>query len=428
MARIIVTAPGSLGDVNPLLAIARGLSDAGYDVLLLASERYLPLAQAAGLDTRSLVSERDFQRMANDPDIWHPVRGPTVIFRHAVGQFLNSHYEWLDGIGDPKHTVLVSHILDFAGRIYRDRHPEARFVSVLPAPSPLRSHREPPRLSSHRWERWIPRTLMPAFYRAADAWIARAEGGQINRLRASLGLPPVRRLLDRWWWSPDLVLCLFPEWFSIPARDLLPQMRLTGFPLADSGDWVDESVARETRSIVDRLAPRRPIVFAPGSAHHHAADFLQSASEACRRLERHGILLSSDASQFPAALPDGVVTARYLPFGQILPHASAIVHHGGVGTTSQSFRAGIPQLVMPMAFDQFDNADRVARLGCGSWTPMARQSPERLARLLTELPQCATRTAEIAGRIPNGSEAVAAAVRWIGELVHGDSNCSNPLA
>jgi UDP:flavonoid glycosyltransferase YjiC (YdhE family) len=39
------------------------------------------------------------------------------------------------------------------------------------------------------------------------------------------------------------------------------------------------------------------------------------------------------------------------------------VSHGGIGTLSQALAAGIPQLVMPLAFDQFDNAVRLKRLG-----------------------------------------------------------------
>ena len=44
----------------------------------------------------------------------------------------------------------------------------------------------------------------------------------------------------------------------------------------------------------------------------------------------------------------------------------AIVHHGGIGTCAQGFASGIPQVLMPMGFDQPDNALRVTRLGMGA--------------------------------------------------------------
>ena len=55
----------------------------------------------------------------------------------------------------------------------------------------------------------------------------------------------------------------------------------------------------------------------------------------------------------------------YVPFSQLLPQSAVLVHHGGIGSTAQALAAGIPQLIMAMAFDQPDNANRVHRLGVG---------------------------------------------------------------
>lgn len=414
---IIVTAPGSLGDVNPLLAIARALKLASHEVLFLAAERYLPLAVRAGLNCRPLVSEVQFQRLAGDPRLWSPRHGTRLIFREAVEQFLETHYRWLSEHCTPGKTLLVSHVLDFAGRIYRDAHPETKFVSVLPAPALLRSQRTPPRLSSFFWEPWIPRSALPSLYRAADRWLDRIGAEPINRLRQSLGLPPVQRIVDRWWWSPDLVLCLFPEWYSIDPRDMHPSMRMIGFPLADSADCLADEVKQQLQQLWERLEGEAPLVFAPGTAHEHAAPFLHSAAEVCRRLNRAGILISTNPRQLPEQLPRRVVTASYLPFSQVLPRSAAIVHHGGVGTTSQALRAGVPQVVMPMAFDQFDNAHRVRQLQCGSWLPMRRQTSQRLSSLVEGLPRTATGTAAVAQRLTQQPAATELAVAAIHDLL-----------
>jgi rhamnosyltransferase subunit B len=382
-----------------MLFIAKILADAGYEVLFLAAERYLHLAHRAGLETRALVSEAQFSRLSGDPRLWHPRHGVKLIFQEAVGQFLDEHLAWLERSCDPQRTMLVSHMLDLAGRIYRDLHPETRMVSALPAPALLRSRIAPPRLSGFWWERSIPPSCMPLVYRAADRWVDRVGGRSINRLRRAHGLPPVTRILDRWWWSPDLQLGLFPDWFSIPPSELPPTMRLTGFPLADSARFVDPQLSGQLSAMLQRCGGRRPLVFAPGTAHHHARKFLHAANEVCHRLQQPGILISTEPSQLPSLLADGVHTADYLPFSELLPQAAAIIHHGGVGTTSQALRAGIPQLVLPMAFDQFDNAERVARLGCGSWLPMRKLSTARLQRLIATLPQSAGGTEQAARRV-----------------------------
>lgn len=382
MIDTIVTAPGSLGDVNPLIAIARGLQGRGRRVMFVAAERYLHLAQRAGLATRPLLPESVFSKVVDDPNLWHARKGLKVVFGPAGQGFLEEHYAWLKTQYEPGRTLVVSHVLDFAGRVFRDAHPEVAYCSVVPAPALLRSLAAPPRLTRWGVETRLPRPFLALGYRQVDRVIDALIAPAINRLRTQVGLPPIERVLDRWWASPDLTLGLFPEWFSVPAVDLPPHMRCVGFPLADSGDLLPEASQRMVSQALAPLGGARPIVFAPGSAHAHARHFLTAAAEACRRLGSPGLLLSSVADQFPENLPPGVITARYLPFGELLKSARAIVHHGGIGTTSQALAAGLPQVVVPMAFDQFDNAARVHRLGCGRWLPMVKVSAKRLQRQL----------------------------------------------
>ena len=374
----IVTAPGSLGDVNPMLAIARQLQARGRSVIFLAAERYLPLATMAGLSTRALVSEERFARTLANPNIWKPMHGAKIILREVVGDYLEAHFDWLSANYQPGKTILVSHLLDFAGRVFRDRHPDLFMASVVLAPAVLRSKTQPPRLTARAWEPAIPLFLRPALYWLADRWIDSLAGKQVNRLRSRVGLAPVRNLINDWWLSPDLTIGMFPDWFSIPASDLPRQCELSGFPLADSGDLVPATELAELERVLAAIGGRPPIVFAPGTAHVHAGEFLNFANSVCEKLQQPGILISSAADQLPKQLTQGIITAKYLPFRRLLPHSTAIVHHGGVGTTSQSLAAGIPQLVLPMAFDQFDNAQRVQRLGCGAWFPMRKLTLDRL--------------------------------------------------
>ncbi len=59
----LVTAPGSLGDVNPMLGIAQSLQSRGRRVLFLAAEPYLHLAERAGLQTRILTPKDEFDAL-----------------------------------------------------------------------------------------------------------------------------------------------------------------------------------------------------------------------------------------------------------------------------------------------------------------------------------------------------------------------------
>jgi UDP:flavonoid glycosyltransferase YjiC (YdhE family) len=126
-------------------------------------------------------------------------------------------------------------------------------------------------------------------------------------------------------------------------------------------------------------------VFTPGSANLHAREFFRTAVDACLRLGRRGMLLTRFVEQVPAELPATVRHFAYVPLTPLLPRCAALVHHGGIGTAAQAMAAGVPQLIMALAHDQFDNADRVQRLGLGDWlTPFWFRGP-RVARKLAAL-------------------------------------------
>jgi uncharacterized protein (TIGR00661 family) len=143
--------------------------------------------------------------------------------------------------------------------------------------------------------------------------------------------------------------------------------------------------------------------------------------DACVKLDRPGLLLSTHAENFPDRLPESVRTMAYASFGQLLPQCSAIVHHGGIGTTSQALAAGIPQIIRPLAFDQFDNATRVESLGCGRWLRADKLLADTLQSILDERRDAdrpeVSPLAEIASRL-SGIDAAAVAAAEIEKLMH----------
>lgn len=101
-------------------------------------------------------------------------------------------------------------------------------------------------------------------------------------------------------------------------------------------------------------------------------------------------------------LPSSVIAVEYVPFSLLLPQSAALVYHGGIGTCSQALAAGIPHLVMAMAHDQPDNANRLRRLGVGMGiTPRQFKGP-RVAECLKHLlesPGVAAHCADCAHRM-----------------------------
>jgi UDP:flavonoid glycosyltransferase YjiC (YdhE family) len=124
------------------------------------------------------------------------------------------------------------------------------------------------------------------------------------------------------------------------------------------------------------------------------------------------LLLLGEQSNRPADLPEGVAAFDYAPYGQLLPRARAVVHQGGIGTTAQGLRAGIPALVVPFSHDQFDNGSRVARVGAGRVLPRAKYNAASAAKELRALladESYTTRAAEVGRQIRSENGAVTAA-------------------
>jgi UDP:flavonoid glycosyltransferase YjiC (YdhE family) len=151
---------------------------------------------------------------------------------------------------------------------------------------------------------------------------------------------------------------------------------------------------------------------------YHGHDFFVASVQACHRLNRRGLLLSRHPDQIPKSLPPAIRHFAYVPFSRVLPAAAALVHHGGIGTSAQALAAGCPQLVTPFAHDQFDNADRIVRLGVGrsitAGKYTAKSAAAELSRLLSA-PRVTTQCRAIADRL-RSDDAVGRTCHLIEEL------------
>jgi UDP:flavonoid glycosyltransferase YjiC (YdhE family) len=163
-----------------------------------------------------------------------------------------------------------------------------------------------------------------------------------------------------------------------------------------------------------------PIVFALGSsAVRMAGDFWQHAIAATRALGRRAILITAQQNRDIDPSPEGgIAEFAYLPYSAVFPHAVAVVHQAGIGTLSQALAVGRPQLIVPVSFDQPDNAHRTAKLGVSRTLPFRKVTAavmtRELERLLAE-PSHRLRAEEV-GAIVREEDGAARAADLIGGL------------
>jgi UDP:flavonoid glycosyltransferase YjiC (YdhE family) len=368
---------GSHGDVHPFVGLGLALRRRGHAVTVACNGHFRGLVEKTEMPFVEVGSAEEYVRSMDHPDLWHPRRSFAYVFRVGIAPAMRPQYEVIAEHAARGPLLVIGNSLGFGALVAREKL-GVPLVTVHLQPVILWSEHESPKLPGlSRGPRWWKRFL---FWFAEKFVVDRITAPTTNRFRAELGLPPMRRTMH-WWHSPDLVLGMFPEWYAPPQPDWPANVVLTRFPLWDEGDVTP--VAPEVERFLTEGDP--PLVFTPGSSNRQAADFFAAAAEACRSLNRRGMLLSRFREQVPADLPDAVRHFDYVPFGKLLPRAAALAHHGGIGTTAQGLRAGVPQLLMPLAHDQPDNAARIRKLGVGDWLPPSRFRGPAVAEVLGRL-------------------------------------------
>jgi UDP:flavonoid glycosyltransferase YjiC (YdhE family) len=252
----------------------------------------------------------------------------------------------------------------------------------------------------------FPRWLKDSFWWLVDRFgIDPLIVPEVNRLRANHGLAPIHRIFKDWINSPRLVIGLFPDWFGPRQPDWPAAFKHASFPLWDDPD--STHLDPDLLAFLDAGAP--PVVVSPGTANRHAEPFFRAARAALDRLGLRGLFLTGYPEQLPPDLPtEAMMVRRYAPFSAVLSRSAAFVHHGGIGTLAQGLAAGKPQLMMPMSFDQPDNAVRAERLGVARWLAPNNFTADSVTRALGELlkPAVAAAAAKWQGRLAetNGIE------------------------
>ena len=400
MPHFVLASIGTDGDINPYLGMGSTLLGRGHRVTLLASEDYREKAEARGLAFRPLTSKEENRALLADPDFWHPVKSGMVGARWGA-PLLPRHYALLAELAREDGVAFVANPGLLAARVVQEKFGRPLATPLL-QPGMIQSSIAPPALpAAPRLPAWAPRPVGALYWGVLDAFGSFLLGRALRDLRAPLGLPPVKRFF-RWWLSPQLVLGMFPEWYAPPQPDWPPQIRLTGFPRYDGGapdQPLDENLVRFC------AAGQAPIAFAFGTGMMHATRLFRAGVDACRMLGRRAVVLTKFPEQLPAPLPDNVYHATFASFRQLFPRCAAVVHHGGVGTVAECLAAGVPQAVLPIAWDQKDNATRVERLGAGDWVRAGRASGPRVARLLERVltPEVRERSRGVAGRFADGN-------------------------
>ena len=368
---------GSAGDVYPFLGLGAELRRRGHRVTMITAGYFADLALRAGFEFSPFTSREDYLEVIGNPDLWHPQRSVPLLAKRSVIPAIPVIYQLIAERYRPGESAVVAGSLALGARVAQEKL-GVPLSTIHLQPVVFRSRHEPPIHPGLAWIRRVPVPLRPAVFRFMDFMVDGIYAAPLNAFRSELGLAPIKRVMDQWWHSPQSTLALFPQWYAAPQPDWPSQVQYLDFPLYDAGGL--EPVAPGLAAYLDAGEP--PLVFTSGSAMATGEAFFKASMEASALLGRRAAFVTKFAEQLPQPLPAHVHHIDYAPFSTLLPRAAAFVHHGGIGTSAQALRAGVPQLVAPCSYDQLDNAARLARLGVSVTVPRERYNAANVANAL----------------------------------------------
>lgn len=421
--KIILATVGSLGDLHPFIAVGQALKARSAQPVLAVPEDHVAKCRAAGLEAEAILptfaeigaatglpDDKIVQRIIADMDF---------LVRRILLPPLPDSAERLARLSEDA-DVLVGSVFAMAAPIAA----EARGIPFVPAvlqPMSWFSPMDPPKGPGFRGLARPPLGPVGAGWnRGVFAMMRMAMrqryGAGIDAARARLGLPKgTAAPLLQSGVTPALSLGFYSSELAPLPADAAGPARLTGFPWFDSGDGSEPVLDAALAAFLADGPP--PLVVSLGSFLPFTADaFYRDAAAVARTLGLRAVLLTGAAV---GAEGQDVFACPYAPHSLLFPHAAAIVHHGGVGTTGQALRAGKPQLIVPFMGDQFDHADRLTRRGIALTTSAKRfrgEAPALLRRLLAE--EGFHNAATIAGERVRAEDGAGTAAEALLALVH----------
>jgi UDP:flavonoid glycosyltransferase YjiC (YdhE family) len=370
MAKIVLATSGSLGDLHPMIALGIELKRRGHNIVFATMNLYREKIEAVGFEFRPQRPHLDL----NDRELARKVmdikKGPEVLFKEIVFPHLHGIYDDLMQAIDGA-DIFVSGEVIYVARSAAEKS-GIKWVSTSLAPISMFSSHDPNVFPAAEWLENL-RFLPPVFHETllrSLRWILSDLFKPYRAFRRDLGLDENHDPVFRGKASDLLHLVMFSRVMQAPQPDWFPASLQTGFCFYegqnDTGDMLDG-----LEKFLDAGEP--PLIFTLGSAAvMDAGDFFEESIKAAKILGRRSVSLYGLFNEPPAGLDENNSGFDYAPYSPIFPRAACVVHQGGIGTTSQALRAGVPMLVMPYAHDQPDNAARCRRLGVARVIKRAR--------------------------------------------------------
>jgi UDP:flavonoid glycosyltransferase YjiC (YdhE family) len=375
--------------MHPMNALGIELKKRGHEVIFATMEFYREKIETLGFEFRPMrphlvPDDKELARKLMDAKT-----GSELLLKELILPNLRPMYEDLLAIVADADLLISTEVVFAAPSVVEKTG--IKWITTTLAPGTFLSAYDPFVPPTAVWLRHF-RFLGSAFHGAMfslvrkwiDSWFE-----PYREFRREIGLPEGRNPLFEGK-SDSLNLAMFSKVLGKTQPDWAVSTLQTGFCFYDGRDDYG-AIDDVLHEFLDAGDP--PVVFTLGSAAvMDARNFFEESARAARLLGKRAVLLYGVFNEPPKLVERGesrvaseIIAVPYAPYSQVFPRSAAVVHQGGIGTTSQVLRAGVPHLVMPYSHDQPDNAARCERLGVAKIISRDKYTAETAAKHLREL-------------------------------------------
>jgi UDP:flavonoid glycosyltransferase YjiC (YdhE family) len=379
--RILVTSTPGTGHIHPLIPLALALADRGHEIIWATGPSSCRTVEAFGIPTRPA--------------------GPDVGPRNQRFASLTDHLAQLP----PRDRRIVAMPLMFgtlSAPVMRDAlvplfdelRPDLVLHEVAElAAAPLASIRGIPHVTV-------------AFSDVVTPAVTAAVADSVAAIWLAAGLAPAS---DSGWFD-HLYLHPFPPSMTAPREVAHPTLlacrpRSVG-PVGPVGTVGRAEPALERLA---RLGVDRPLIYVTFGTEMGARAPWHPLLAALAEIDADVLVTLGNpaVAEQLGPVPPNVAVEAWVPQDAVLGRAVLVVSHAGAGTVLAAAAAGVPQLCLPIAADQWDNADALVRAGAGRVLEMDGRSREAIAVAIEEM---------LAGGWEPAARAVAAEIEAMPDL------------
>jgi len=385
MAKFLFTAWPYPGSLNPQIAVAHALKSRGHTVGFYSGTRAANLIHGEGFTFFPLGKSLDqrIEGMLDSPKGigrgWQEIWGIPTILRTWLLETIPDQIVDLDRILEkwgPDAIICEPPMWGPIVILYEARQIPVALLEyaacMLPGPdvSPPGLGLPPPRTWSLRLQGRLGNSMLEL--------LARGLRRSTNKLRRQYGLPPLESTVVALTEKLSLVLVPSCPEFDYMRGDLPQNVKYVGPCLWYPSTWKESDWLNE-------LSSDRPLVHVTeGTLYAQAPVVLRAAAQGLADLPVQVIITTGthrkESMVKLGRLPSNVIVKSMVAHSKLMPHLDLLISHGGGGTTVASLASGVPMVVVPLMWDQAENAQRVCEAGAGVQFSARQCSPRRMRK------------------------------------------------